>query len=45
MLSILAGIGGREMVDLFRNHIGTSVVYILCTQTSRLNRHRPDKER
>jgi hypothetical protein len=36
LLSSRTGIGGREIVDLFRNHIGTSVVYVLCTQSSRL---------
>jgi hypothetical protein len=36
LLSSLTEIDGREIVDLFRNHIGTSVVYVFCTQSSRL---------
>ena len=26
------GLGGREVADLFRNTIGTSTLYILCTR-------------
>ena len=37
LLIFLTEIGGREVVDVFRNYIGTSVVYVLCTQGSHID--------
>jgi hypothetical protein len=37
--------GGREVVELFRNIIGTPACYLLCAQISHCDRHRPNKER
>jgi hypothetical protein len=37
--------GGREVVELFRNLIGTPVCLSLCPDLTHHDRHRPNKER